>query len=96
MKVYGLPEGQGLDRRHDMARAAGGPGPGQRVVHKPLSCPKMELNVRFPVVHVVNGILIPWKQIKYIYRSDAKVLKLRIFSNVLSSLKMSITDTVKE
>ena len=23
MKVYGLPEGQGLDRRNDMARAAG-------------------------------------------------------------------------
>ena len=23
MKVYGLPEGQGLDRRHDMAQAAG-------------------------------------------------------------------------
>ena len=23
MEVYGLPEGQGLDRRNDMARAAG-------------------------------------------------------------------------
>ena len=26
MKVYGLPSGQGLDRRNDMARAAGDEG----------------------------------------------------------------------
>ena len=38
MKVYGLPSGQGLDSRNDMATASGsGPiilGPGPRAVHK--------------------------------------------------------------
>ena len=44
MKVYGLPEGQGLDRRNDIGPYlwlgpyhSGGPapGPGPRAVHKP-------------------------------------------------------------
>ena len=34
MKVYGLPIGQGLDCRNDMAQACG-PGPGPWAVHKP-------------------------------------------------------------
>ena len=40
MKVYGLPSGQELDRRNDMARRlgpyhSGGLGPGPRAFHKP-------------------------------------------------------------
>ena len=41
MKVYGLPEGQGLDRRVDIwpdmgqANQPGDPGPDPRAVHKP-------------------------------------------------------------
>ena len=44
MKVYGLPEGQGLGRRNDTIgpNHSGGPGSGPKAVHKPSSCPKLK------------------------------------------------------
>ena len=40
IKVYGLPLGQGLDRRVDMAQAT---GLDHRAVHKPSQCPQFRL-----------------------------------------------------
>ena len=43
VKVYGLPLGQSLDRRNDMAISFRGPGPGHRAVHKPSKYPQLRL-----------------------------------------------------